>query len=218
MRVGVFDSGVGGLAALNKLLELCPEADAVFYQDKENAPYGTKTEDELLRLTTADIDLLRSLGAQAVLMACCTASTVWDKLSYDRRKIAIPIIKPTAKEALALAKGRPIGVISTEATAKSGAFASAIRDLDPEAVVVSRSAQELVGLAECGIGDGNMTAAARRTVERISLEFSGSGIGAIILGCTHFSYFERAISEKLEVPAVNSAHVGARELLARMRT
>ena len=73
--LGVFDSGVGGLAALRELRRLLPFEDMIYLADKENAPYGTKTEDELVALVREDVKRLRELGAEKILMACCTAST-----------------------------------------------------------------------------------------------------------------------------------------------
>ena len=212
MRVGLFDSGAGGLEALRYLGELSPGVDAVFYRDDENAPYGTKTEAELVRLVSADIDRLSALGAEKILMACCTASAVYGRLDAERQKIAIPIIDPTAAEALNVAKDKPIGVISTEATARMRAFESAIHRSSPKTEVFTLPCQRLVTLAEAGVSDGNITPTAKAEIDRIREYFKDRGIGALILGCTHFSYFERTLEGAVGTRVINSAKIGAREL------
>ena len=217
MRVGIFDSGMGGLKALDYFKSLAPLEDAILYRDEANAPYGTKTESQLIRLVSDDIDRLTLLGAKKILMACCTASAVWDKLSPQRRKIAIPIIEPTSRAAIKVAGGKPIGVISTEATERMEAFPRAIRSLSYTAEVIPLSSRILVSLAEAGVSDENMSAAAEEETLRIRRHFEGKGIGALILGCTHFSYFRREIEGALGVKAVDSAEVGAMELANALR-
>ena len=213
MRVGLFDSGAGGLEALRYLGELSPGVDAVFYRDDENAPYGTKSEKELVRLVSADIDRLSRLGAEKILMACCTASAVYAHLSAERQRIAIPIIEPTSKEALRVADGKPIGVISTEATARMGAFESALGALGFKDKVITLPCPRLVTLAEAGASDNNMTPTAEEEIERIREYFKDRGIGALILGCTHFSYFEGTLEGAVGTRVINSAKIGARELV-----
>ena len=216
MRVGIFDSGVGGISALMHFRRLMPGADAVFYADKENAPYGTKSVSELIPLVTNDITRLADLGAERVLMACCTASTVYEKLPWEQKRIAIPIIDCTAEAACRVSRTGRIGVLSTEATRRSGAFVRSILRRCPSAEIVSASAGELVTLAEAGFSDADISGAAKDTLRRALAPFLGSGIDTLILGCTHFSYFEEHVSDMLGVTAVNSAKEGAVALAAEV--
>ncbi len=108
--IGVFDSGAGGLFALAELRSLSPSADIVCFADRKNAPYGTKKKDELISLVTSGIDTLLAEGCSEVLMACCTASTVWELLPMRQRAVSVPIIVPTAEESLRLSKNKKIGI------------------------------------------------------------------------------------------------------------
>lgn len=216
MRVGIFDSGVGGLESLAKFRQLRPDVEALYYADRENAPYGPKSESELIRLVINDIERLTSLGAECVLMACCTASTVYEMLPKRCREISIPIILPTAIAACLKTKSGRIGVLSTEATRKSRAFCKAIGAVCPDAEVIAYSAPELVTLAESGFKDTNLSSSAYRTVRSAAERFLGSDIDTLVLGCTHFSYFEKTLSETLGVNTVNSAAVGAEALSLRI--
>ncbi len=203
--IGVFDSGAGGRFALAELRRLRKKADIIFLADKKNAPYGSKSEKELISLVTNDVKRLREAGAKRILVACCTASTVWDKLTIDTRNGVMQIISTVAKRALNVSSGGRIGVLSTEATRKSGAFKRWI----PHAVCYS--APELVTLAESGARDVNLTHAQKQILKKSLSPFFESNIDTLILGCTHFAYFEGEIENILGVKTVNSARVAAEE-------
>lgn len=207
--IGVFDSGAGGLFALAELRRLSPMADIAFYADTKNAPYGTKSREELIELVSRDVERLLSLGCERVLMACCTASTVYDFLPEEYRQISVPIISPTALSALKKTRNRKIGILSTEATEKSRAFVERITEYEPRALTVSAHSPELVRLAELGERDGYLSKGGFKTVEKSVSTFLGTGIDTLILGCTHFAYFENTIKDILSVNIVNSAREGA---------
>ena len=207
--IGVFDSGAGGLFALAELRRLSPDADIAFFADTENAPYGNKSREKLIELVSRDIDRLVAFGCDKVLMACCTASSVYEFLSEERRRISLPIISPTAKSAVIISKTKKIGILSTEATRKSRAFVEKIMKYEPMARCVCHHAPELVSLAEAGERDGELSADGLDTVEKCVSIFRSSGIDTLILGCTHFAYFENTIKEILKINVVNSAREGA---------
>ena len=97
--LGLFDSGSGGLNTVRYVKELSDDVDLVYLIDRENAPYGIKTEKELISITKANIDRLTDMGARRVLIACCTASTVYQELGEKYKKMALPIIDAVAKRA-----------------------------------------------------------------------------------------------------------------------
>ncbi|MBE6536809.1 MAG: hypothetical protein E7673_02530 [Ruminococcaceae bacterium] len=207
--IGVFDSGAGGLFALAELRRLKPKADITFLADRKNAPYGNKSQSELIGLVKSDIERLVLSGCERVLIACCTASTVYDLLPVEYREISVPIISPTARLATEKSINKRIGILSTEATEKSRAFVEKIKKYEPMAWTVSAHAPELVALAEAGERDGGLSALGSSTVEKCVSVFCGTGIDTLILGCTHFAYFENKIKDILCVETVNSAVVGA---------
>lgn len=207
--IGVFDSGAGGLFSLAELRRLSPNADIAFFADTKNAPYGSKGRDELISLVVADIDRLFGFGCEKILMACCTASSVYGLLPDRCKRVSVPIIEPTSREALRLSKNKKIGIISTEATKKSRAFVEEILKQDPSAEIISAKAPELVSLAEGGERDGSLSRRGIETIEKCVSIFHGTDIDTLILGCTHFAYFENKIKEILNVSVVNSARVGA---------
>ena len=90
--VGLFDSGSGGLNTVRYIKENAPDVDLVYLIDRARAPYGIKTEKELVGITSENIERLLDMGATRVLIACCTASTVHPQLSHGLKIISIPIV------------------------------------------------------------------------------------------------------------------------------
>ena len=126
---GIFDSGVGGFASFRVLRRLMPREDILYLADREGAPYGTKEKDVLLPLIKRDIARLRERGAERILIACCTASSLWEELSPEERAVSFPIISPAAHAAAEC--GKKITVIATDYTVKARAFSREIKKFAP---------------------------------------------------------------------------------------
>ncbi len=211
--IGIFDSGAGGLAALSELRKLSPNEDILFLADRKNAPYGTKSEKEVLRLAENNISRLLFSGASSVLIACCTASTVHEKLPPPLKERSVPIIEPAAKLAAASTKNGNIAVIATERTVKSGAFGRAIRRVDPIFRVKEYPAQELVEIAERVAAGENADRFAREKIEEILDASLSGGADTLVLGCTHFSHLKEIIKSKANgIKIIDSAKIGAEHI------
>ncbi len=207
---GIFDSGVGGLAAYFELRRLLPREDIIYLADRKNAPYGTKTKDELIALTKKDIKRLCDMGARQVLIACCTASTVYSELSEWERKIATPIISPASRVA---AEGERIAVIATEHTVRSGAFGREIRKFSQVSEVFERAEQALVAMVESGSRDGRISDECEGEIRQIAEWVTDIRADTLVLGCTHFSHLELTLREMLPcVKIVSPAREGARAI------
>ena len=204
--IGVCDSGEGGRVAVEELHRIAPQADICFFADRENAPYGTKSPLEIITLLRADVQRVRDAGADEVLIACCTASTVYDRLTRVERKGVFPIIKPTAKAAVMATKNGRIGVLATEATVKAHAFGRELLRLDPTLHVTETAAQRFVGYVEGGRIDHNDV---KQTIEGMQ----DDGIDTLVLGCTHFPRLEGIIREYAgKITIISSAREGALEI------
>ncbi len=212
--IGVFDSGVGGYCAFREIRRLLPREDIVYLADRKNAPYGTKTKDEIITLTKADIKRLRTVGATNILIACCTASTVYDALDTEEREISLPIIRPAAEKAVMGAK--KVAVIATERTVASGAFTGEISRLG-NLPVGEFAAQKLVALVEGGCRDGRLTVECERELDRVAELVLGFGADTLILGCTHFSHLENELRQRCNVRTVSPAREGAIALVKRIQ-
>lgn len=216
--IGVFDSGAGGVTAVRELRHLLPTADIVFFPDRENAPYGTRSQKELLPLVSRDIELLLSHGAELVLMACCTASTVYPMLEDELKRVAIPIIEPTARAAAEATSGGRVAVIATEATVRSGAFGRAL-SLHGIRETLEIAARELVAAVERGERDGRLSETGEALLDRYLKKVISYGADTLILGCTHFPHLEGEIRKRLpRVKIISSSREGAKETLKSLRS
>ncbi len=215
---GIFDSGVGGMVALRELRRLVPSADICYYADRKNAPYGTKDRQTIRSLVMRDIDILSDAGADQILIACCTACTVYDELPEKYREIATPIIGAAARRAAQLTERGRIAVICTYATARSHAFENEIRKINTSLTVTVHPSSELVRIVEEGARDGAVDSEARRIIESELFELRRSHSDVVILGCTHFSHIRKEIENILSVRSVSAAHEGARIMADKIKT
>ena len=210
--IGIFDSGVGGLTALAELRRLLPHTDMIYLADRKNAPYGTKSEEQILSLAENCIKRLTAAGAEKILIACCTASTLHRWLPDEVQRITTPIIAPAARAAVKVSHGK-IAVIATEATVRSHAFAKAIIS-ERACEVCEYAAQALVSLVEGGASDRiPLTVEQKNTISHILSPIRESGADTLILGCTHFPHLARQISKMLpEVNLISPSLEGALEI------
>ena len=210
--IGVFDSGAGGLTAISELRRIMPSVDICFLKDTKNAPYGTKSHSELIKLVERDILRLYRSGADKILMACCTASTVYEDLPLEMQKISMPIIEPAAREAARISAYGKIGVIATEATVACGAFSKALAKYDTVKEVRELPLQILVAMVEEGAVDGKLDRGKRDELSRLLSPIKNK-IDTLILGCTHFPHLEREIGGCLPgVRLVSASREGAKEI------
>ena len=206
--IGVFDSGVGGFNSIPALRKKLPRVDIVYLADRKNAPYGTKNEDELLCLVNDCIDSLVSYGAERILMACCTASTVWHRLEETKRDISVPIIRYAA-DALS-GDEKTVLVIATERTVADGAFGGVVKKKCPNARAIQVPMQSLVVAVENGARDGDIKEATKGEIETIRRLAEEHRPDALVLGCTHFSSVADLIKDAAPmVRIINPAQLGA---------
>lgn len=205
--IGVFDSGVGGIASYTQLRALLPRADMVYLADRDNAPYGTKQKEEIIRLVKRNLSRLQALGCERILMACCTASSVYSSLTKEEQAICLPIITPAARIA---ARYKRVTVIATEHTVRSGAFQKEILSLSSTAEIHARALPELVTLVEGGLRDGCTSETGSKYLDEVSQEILTLGTDALVLGCTHFSRVEEEFKRRLpNVSVISPAKEGA---------
>ena len=184
------DSGIGGLTVARSLRALRPDADILYLADQANAPYGTKSESELLVILSHGIRALLARGADRVVLACITASCLYERLPQDIRPRVIPIL-PFVAEEIARQAGH-VGMIATEATARSDAPILALRRLGCVRPIEKNAAQSLVALAEAGRTSPSDAAVKKALTDAIA-PLVYRGVDTLVLGCTHFPYFEDAI-------------------------
>lgn len=227
--VGVFDSGLGGLTSVRALEQLLPNENIIYFGDTGRVPYGTRSNETIIKYSIDDLAFLVRSRVKAVLIACGTVSSI--ALPTLRQMTDIPIfgvVSPACENACRDAEaGSPeslgkIAVLGTQATAKKGAYEAEIHRINPNFTVKSIPCPMFVPLAENGyINEGN-----RITIEiakEYISELADFRPASIILGCTHYpilrSNIERACLEVLGyIPAITDAGaVAARALAENLR-
>src|SRR5438309_9423848 len=126
--IGVFDSGIGGLTVLKALTDALPGEDFIYLGDTARLPYGTKSNEVIIRYSKENTEFLLAKGIKMLVVACNTSSAV--ALGEIERETIVPVVGVIAPGALAAARASrsgKIGVIGTEATIASGAYTRAIQ-------------------------------------------------------------------------------------------
>jgi len=212
--IGIFDSGVGGLTVLHALLEVLPHEDLVYLGDTGRYPYGTKSAETVTRYSIENVDFLIAKGIKLLVVACNTASSVALEALAARYPVpVVGVIEPGARAAAARTRNGRVGVIGTEATIASGAYATALRALKPGLEIYSRPCPLLVALAEEGWVEGPIP---QGVVETYLGTLQKSGIDTLVLGCTHYPLLTAVIAGVMgeRVALVDSAEETARAVAA----
>jgi len=191
LPIGIFDSGIGGLTVLRQIHKALPQEDLIYLGDTARVPYGTKSPSTVVRFACEDTQFLLQQHVKAVVVACNTCSA-W-ALPVLEKKYPVPIfgvIAPGVESALQQSRSRRIGVIGTNATIRSRAYATAILAQAQNAKVFARATPLLVPLVEEGWINHPVTQAVLREYLTPLLR---QRIDSLILGCTHYPLLKRAI-------------------------
>jgi glutamate racemase len=182
--IGIFDSGLGGLTVAHALFERLPRESTIYFGDTARVPYGPKSGETVRRYSLEIMHWLLDQGVKAIVIACNTSTAhALEALQAAAAVPVIGVIEPGARAAVAAAGGRPIGVIGTAGTIGSGAYERAIRRLAPDAEVIARACPLFVPLVEEGWFDRPATAL---IAEEYLAPLRDQGVGALVLGCTHY--------------------------------
>ena len=219
--VGVFDSGLGGLTAVRELFRVLPGESVVYFGDTARVPYGSKSGETVTRFSLEIARFLTRQDIKCLLVACNTASSY--ALETLRSRLEIPVVGVIAPAAgVAVTAGRPgapvagasvprrVGVIGTQATVASGAYARAIAVLAPDTQVVSRACPLFVPLIEEGWLEHPVL---RQVAEEYLAGLRDERLDCLILGCTHYPLIAPLLQEVVG-PQVRLVDSGAEAALA----
>ena len=193
MKIGIFDSGLGGLVIAKAVHRLLPAYDYVYLGDTKRVPYGNRSEETVFEFTREGVDyLFRKENCAIIIIACNTASAkALRKLqreylpkNFPNRKI-LGVLIPAAEECV---KFKRVGVLATRGTISSNTFPREIKKINPEIKVFQNSAPMLASLAE----EGKDTLAIS-FIKKYLQVFSNKDLDALVLGCTHYPIFKKEI-------------------------
>lgn len=202
LPIGVFDSGVGGISVLADLVHQLPKEKYVYFGDSHNAPYGTRTREEVESLALGVVDHLLKYRIKALVVACNTAtSAVIEKL---RRELDIPVIgmEPALKPGVELNRPGKVIVMATAVTLREDKFNRLMESLTHHTNIIKMACPGLVEIIE---GEGKDSKEIGNYIKEIFSSCRLEEIGVIVLGCTHYIFIKNIISDVVgaDVPIID---------------
>lgn len=187
MKIGFFDSGVGGLSVLHTAMQVLPPQHYIYFADSRNAPYGNKSKKEIKKLMFDVVDFFQKKEVDALVIACNTATSA--AVKDLRKKYNFPIIgmEPAIKPAIEKSKNKKVLLFATELTLKEKKLKQLIKRLDATKKVKKIPLQELVIFGEeMRWNDPVVLKYLNKKLRKIDW----NDYSSIVLGCTHFLFFK----------------------------
>lgn len=193
--IGIFDSGIGGISVLRELTALMPGENFIYFGDSKNAPYGTKTIEEVRKLTCADAAHLMEQGVKALVVACNTAtSAAIDILRETYREIPVIGIEPALKPAVHAGNHKRVLVMATPMTLREEKFQHLMGQYRMEAEILSLPCPGLVEFVERGELD---SPALEQFLTKLFADYLTHPVDSVVLGCTHYPLVREMIQKVL---------------------
>ncbi len=191
--IGVFDSGVGGLTVVKRLIAALPNESIVYLGDTARVPYGSKSNETVIEYSIQNTKFLLKKNVKAVVVACNTASSI--AIDVLKKEFDLPIIgmiEPGANSAVQNSKNKKVGVIGTRATINNKAYSNQLLKLNQEIKVFEKACPLFVPLAEEGWIEHRAT---YEIAEEYLSELKDKEIDTLILGCTHYPILANVIQK-----------------------
>ena len=193
--IGVFDSGLGGLTCVRKILKTMPGEDVIYFGDTGRVPYGTRSRDTIIKYVRQDIRFLEEFDIKMIIIACGTASSAALPWLADEIKTPITgVVEPAVARAVSATKNNKIGVIGTSGTVRSGKYPEYIEKKNKDIQIIQRDCPMFVPLVENGYLDADAT---REFAREYLEEIKAFGVDTLILGCTHYPLLTKVIKEEM---------------------
>jgi glutamate racemase len=210
-RIGVFDSGIGGLSILRELRRQLPASDLLYVADQAHVPYGSRSLAEVRAFSEGIARYLMGHSVQLIVVACNTASAA--ALHHLREvfpKMPFVGMEPAVKPAAETTRSGVVGVLATPATFQGALYASVVERFANGVTLLQDTCPGLVAEIEAGQLAG---LSARRILESALCPMLAAGIDTIVLGCTHYPYVAPLITEIAgpEVRLIDPAPAVARQ-------
>jgi glutamate racemase len=196
MKLGVFDSGIGGEAVAAALHETFPDAKIITINDKQNVPYGDKSPDEVRYLTDNAIQPLLSASCDVIILACNTATAIAIEMLRDKYPAQKFIgIEPMIKTAAHLTKSHTIAVCATPATLNSKRYSELVKQYGAHLNIIEPDCSRWAYLIE----NNQLN---RSHIDTIIDDICRRGADVIVLGCTHYHWIKESIVDLAKDRAV----------------
>lgn len=208
--IGLFDSGIGGTSIFREIHALMPYENTLYLADSANAPYGDKSQSEIVRLSIKNTEYLIEQGCKLVVVACNTATT--NAIKVLRAQFDIPIvgIEPAIKPAALQTQTKAIGVLATRGTLSSELFHATTIIYNKDIKVIEQVGEGIVKLIEHGEID---SVAMDELLQQYTAPMIAANIDYLVLGCTHYPYLLPKLLKLLpkQVKIIDSGRAIARQ-------
>lgn len=193
-KIGVYDSGVGGLTVYEKLKKLMPNENYVYYGDLKNSPYGEKTKEQLIQYAEDIFKFFIKKDVKCIVMACNTTSAMAYEALRDKYDIKVYPIVQACANVLSLLEIDSLGVFATPVTINSHIYKSEIYKYNKDMQVFELACPEWVKIVESGMIEEPST---KDFVKKYLDKMMENKPDKIVLGCTHYPYLRRVLSDVL---------------------
>lgn len=191
--IGVFDSGLGGLTCVKELMEILPYESIVYFGDTGRVPYGSKSNETIIKYARSDIKFLKEFDLKMIVVACGTASAIALPVIKDEVKMPIiGVVSSAACAAVSTTKNKKIGIIGTQGSIRSGAYEKEIAKLDESIKTYATACPMFVPIVENGYAKSEV---ARIIAKEYLTDIKMAGVDTLILGCTHYPLLKEVIAE-----------------------
>lgn len=204
--IGVFDSGLGGLTAVKEFLNILPNESIIYFGDTGRVPYGTRSNETIVKYVRQDIRFLLTHQVKAIVAACGTASSVaLEQLKQEFNIPLIGVLESVCHAATEKTKNKKIGVLGTPGTINSGSYKKGIQALNPDIRVFEKACPMFVPLVENGYLESEATYIIAKEYLADLIE---EKVDTIILGCTHYPLLEKVITNIVgnQVAIINAGY------------
>lgn len=213
--IAVFDSGLGGVSVLKEMIKIMPNEDMYYFGDSINAPYGTKTLEEVRSLTISHVERFMEMGAKGVVVACNTATSAAVRMLRQMHpQLPLVGIEPAVKPAVEKFPKGNILVMATPMTIREEKLHRLIEKFGGEANVIPLACPGLMDFVEAGNIDSPEIYGFLRDI----LEPYKGQLDGVVLGCTHYPFVRRAIEDILghQVMIFDGGEGTAKEIKRRL--
>ena len=191
MRLGLFDSGIGGFTVLKKVFELYPNTSFIYLADTARLPYGEKTTNEIIQIAEEISSWFNNQNIDGFLVACNTTNAT--ALDVIKKKLNVPVFDLIESASSTIQESR-VGVLATPSTVKTKAYTKAILELNPKTFVIEQSCPKFVPMIEMSNIDSNeITNVAYGYLQPLLKQ----KIESLILGCSHYPLIKHLINDIL---------------------
>ncbi|MBS3905226.1 MAG: glutamate racemase [Simkania sp.] len=194
-KIGIFDSGFGGLTVMRSVMSALPNEHIVYFGDTARLPYGEKSADAILRYTVENIEFLLEHQIKLLIIACNTVCAI--ALDQVKERFSIPIIgmiEPAISKIKEVTQGGPIAVLGTRGTVRSGMYQQKISSILPKYPVVAIACPLFVSLVEEGYFEHPLVDI---VVQEYLRPLKNNPVDTVLLACTHYPLLKSAIAKEL---------------------